>query len=196
MSRSFRILILPLAAVIITGLCAWRIMNPRQSGQNVALPEMRRPAPAFQLYDQESTLVNLESFLHRHPIVLVFFDGQAGPESSPVLTQLRDFFPALKREGIVVLGVSTALPQQIRNTSMRPFPFPILSDVNALQTGSVHRQWGRLVRPQADDQPAGTQPGVFVIDRSGLVAWEGDAPKPEAEPERILNTLLSGRRAS
>jgi peroxiredoxin len=196
MPRSSRILILPLAAAIITGLCVWRITNPRQTGQEVALPEMRRPAPAFQLYDQESTLVNLESFLHRHQIVLVFFDGQTGPESSSVLTQLRDFHPALKREGIILLGVSTALPQQIRNNSLQPFPFALLSDVNAIQADSVHRQWGRFVPPPANDQPAGTLPGVFVIDRSGLVAWEGDAPKPEAQPDRILNTLLSGKRAS
>lgn len=195
MLRPSRILILPLAAAIIIGLCAWRITNPPQTGQPSTLPEVRRPAPAFQLYDQESTLVNLESFLHRHQIVLVFFDGQEGPESSSVLTQMRDFHPALKREGIIVLGVSTALPQQIRNTSVQPFPFPILCDVDATQVNSVHRQWGRFVEPSAADQPAGTAAGVFVIDRSGLVAWEGDAPKPNAQPERILNALLSGEAA-
>ncbi|MEZ6128310.1 MAG: redoxin domain-containing protein [Planctomycetaceae bacterium] len=192
MPQRSHILILSAAAVIISGLCAWRIANPHQRNSQTALPEMRMAAPAFQLYDQESTLVNLESFLHRHQVVLVFFDGQAGPESSRVLTQLREFHPALKREGIIVLGVSTALPQEIRNNSAQPFPFPILSDAAATDPKSVHQVWGRYIAPESLDKPAGTIPGVFLIDRAGLVAWEGRFPKPEADPDRIVSRLLSG----
>jgi len=193
MPQSSRILILPAAALIIAGLCAWRIANPHRKNDQAALPEIRLAAPAFQLYDQESTLVNLESFLHRHQIVLAFFDGQAGPESSRVLTQLREFYPALKREGMIVLGVSTALPQEIRNNSAQPFPFPILSDAAATDPSSVHQIWGRYLAPESLDKPAGTIPGVFLIDRAGLVAWDGTFPKPEADPELIVSRLLSGQ---
>ncbi|MEQ9406954.1 MAG: redoxin domain-containing protein [Fuerstiella sp.] len=186
-----RILILPFAAIVIAALCAWRIYTPRPSATSAASTTTRVPAPSFQLYDQESRLVQLQAFLHRHTIVLAFFDGQKGPEADPALVQLRQFYPALKRERIIVLGVSTALPQEIRNSSSQPFPFPLLSDVAATDRSSVHRVWGRIIEPATLDQPAGTEPGVFVIDRTGLVAWEDGFPMPENSPETIASRLLN-----
>ncbi len=193
--RPPRVLILPAAAILIAGLTAWRLANPPQGVDPDQLPAMRRPAPSFQLYEQGSTekksrIVNLEAFLHRHRIVIAFFDGQKGPEADPVLQNLRDFYPALKAEGIIVLGIPTALPQENRNNSSQPFPFSLLSDVTATATQSVHRTWGRFVEPSSLDKPTGTKPGVFVIDRAGLVAWEGEFPQPDPSPETIVARLL------
>lgn len=192
MSFRPRILILPVAAIVIASLCAWRIANPHRTPSVDELPEMRRPAPAFQLYDQESTVVNFSAYLNRHRIVLVFFDGQAGPDNSPVLNQFREFYPALEREGVMVFAVSTALPQEIRNNSRQAWPFAILSDAAATAENSVHRVWGTFLEPPTLDKPAGTKPAVFLIDRSGLVAWDGEFPKPEPDAALVLNELLSG----
>ncbi|MCA9082730.1 MAG: redoxin domain-containing protein [Planctomycetaceae bacterium] len=187
-----RIWILPIAAVVIFGLCVWRISHPRESGyRSDVVPQLRRPAPSFQLYDQNSTLVNLESFLHRHVIVLIFFDGQAGPDADPCLTQFRNFHAALKKEGIIVLGISTALPQQIRNSASAVYPFPLLSDAAASDRQSVHRVWNRIIEPPTLDQPAGTKPGIFVIDRTGLVSWDENGPVPEVNPDQVLSQILS-----
>ncbi|MCP4174200.1 MAG: redoxin domain-containing protein [Fuerstiella sp.] len=186
-------MILPLSAAVIAALCGWRIMNPGGLSDSAATqPEMRQPAPAIQLYDQNSTIVNLEAFLHRHRIVIVFFDGQAGPEANETLVTLREFHAALKAESIIVLGVSTALPQDIRNNSSQPFPFPILSDVAATASESVHRKWGCFVEPPSLDKPAGTQPGVFLIDRTGMVPWHGSHPRPESDTSAIVAHLLGG----
>ncbi len=168
-------------------------MNPEGLSDPVgAQPESRQPAPAFQLYDQNSTIVNLEAFLHRHRIVIVFFDGQAGPEANETLVTLREFHGALKAESIIVVGVSTALPQEVRNNSSQPFPFPILSDVAATASESAHRKWGCFIEPPSLDKPAGTQPGVFLIDRTGLVPWEGVYPRPESDTSSIVARLLGG----
>ncbi|MEZ6125069.1 MAG: redoxin domain-containing protein [Planctomycetaceae bacterium] len=188
---SRRVLLLPLAAVIILGLCVWKVRQPRRTSLGGELPEVRRPAPAFQLYDQDSHLVNLESFLHRHQIVLVFFDGAQGPAASPVLNQLKQFHPALKREGVIVLGISTALPQDIRNSPGQPWPFPLLSDVAATDERSVHRTWGCFLPPPSLDRPAGTRPAVFVIDRSGLVSWKNERPQEEPHPEQLVRSVLN-----
>lgn len=136
--------------------------------------------------------MNFEAYLNRHRIVLVFFDGQAGPDNSPVLNQLREFYPALKQEGVMVFAVSTALPQEIRNNSRQSWPFAILSDAAATAENSVHRMWGTIVEPLTLDKPAGTRPAVFLIDRSGLVAWGGEFPRPELDSDMILNQLLNG----
>ncbi len=193
MTRPSRILILPAAAILILGLCVWRIATPRQRVDiDPSTLSERRPAPPFELYNQKSKLVQLQSYLNRHRIVLVFFDGAAGPEASDVLRQLRDFHPALEREGIVVFGVSTQLPQQIRGAAGTPFPFDLLSDVNAAAADSVHRRWGRLAKPEAGTEGPKTNPGVFLIDRGGLVGWQNNAPRPERDTTNLIRDLLAG----
>lgn len=191
MPTSKRILIIPAAGLLILAACIWRISNPRQNQADTQLPAERRPAPSFQLYDQNSTLVKLEAFLHRHTIVLVFFDGSAGPEQNRTLVELRKFQPALKSEGIVVFGISTALPQENRNNSAEPFPFPLLTDAVAADSNSVHRQWGTLIPAKSLDKPSGTTPAVFVIDREGLVNWQDDSPQEDSSPETLISRLLS-----
>ena len=191
MSYPPRILALAAAAVVIAGLCTWRSLNPRERQMLSDNLQDRRPAPAFQLYDQESTLVNIDAYLHRHRIVVVFYDGQAGPEADPNLVELRQFYPALKSESIIVLGVSTALPQENRNNAAQPFPFPLLTDAVAASENSVHKIWGRFIEPPALNKPAGTKPGVFLIDRSGFVPWSGQFPLPEASTDSLVARLLS-----
>ena len=190
MPQDKRILVLPVAAVIILTAVIWRTNNPRPSQSEMELPAETRQAPSFQLYDQNSTLVKLDAYLHRHRVVLVFYDGQAGPDESPVLQELRKFHPALEQEGVVVFGVSTALPQENRNNSAQPWPFALLSDAVAADRNSVHSVWGRLIPPPSLDRPAGTKPGVFLIDRRGQVPWKGDLPQPEAETRTLISRLL------
>lgn len=187
-----RVLVIPLAAVVITLLCVWRAVTPRNPVPADALPDLKQAAPAFQLYDQSSTLVKLDAFLHRHHIVVVFYDGQAGPESNTTLCELREFHPALKQEGVIVVGVSTALPQENRNNASRPFPFPLLSDADAISQTSAHRRWGRFIKPASLDKPPGTVPGVFLIDRAGLVRWDTNtnSPLPENDLTQIVPKLL------
>jgi peroxiredoxin len=189
---SRRNVILVCATILIVALCAWRLANPRQ--RSVFDPNRvsdLRPAPSFQLHDQNSRVVKLDSYLHRHQIVLVFFDDKTGPEADSTLVELRNFYPALKDRNIIVLGVSTALPQQNRKPPNLPFPFPLLSDVLATDPNSAHRKWGRLIEPKSLDKPPGTAPAVFLIDRAGTVEWSGNAPKPVEDPSAIASFLLA-----
>jgi hypothetical protein len=34
---------------------------------------------------------------------------------------------------------------------------------------------------------------VFLIDRAGMVAWEGDHPQPVAEPDRLIALICRGQ---
>ena len=194
-NRSKLTVVLPAIAAVMLGLTAWRMANPRQSVDPENAPRLRRPAPSFQLYDQggdgvKPRVVNLDSYLHRHRIVLAFYDGQKGPEDDPLLRELRRFHDALENENIVVFGISTALPQENRRNSVTQFPFKLLSDVTAEAKNSVHRTWGRLIEAPTIDQPSGTKPGVFLIDRKGLVAWDDDHPHPDPDPKTFVARLL------
>lgn len=192
-----------LSGAVIAAACFWRIAVPRDTaGSSSAVVVEKRPAPSFELYDQQSRLVKLDAYLHRHDIVLVFFDGSRSPEDQLVLTQLREFYPALQSSGIVALGISNALPQVIRQQSQKPFPFPIVSDVTAGQPGSASQIWGCVERMPLPESPGAApddlrpviRDSVFFIDRGGLVGWDGDHPRPLDRPQDLVSALISGRR--
>lgn len=187
MSRYFPRVVLPLAAALITSLCVWRLMVPRNPPAAAPPPIGRRPAPAFVLPNQQSQRVSLEAFLHRHPIVLAFFDERVGAADDPGLQALSRNLDRLEQAGAIVLGVSTALPHHNRQSVGPDFAIPLLTDVSPLRSSSVIRTWGRL--EQVPDGTASVQPGVFYIDRAGLVAWQDGYPQPVDDIEALLDRL-------
>lgn len=191
------VVFLAVAAVVLVCAAVWRSGNPRPDSWDPSSPqtlELRQFAPPFELYDQGTSdkkprIVNLGAYLHRHQIVLVFYEGD--PENCQPLIALRDAYEKLESNNIKVFGVSTRLPQENRKTKA-PFPFPLLSDVNFMNPDSAHKMWGRL---KVSDRPGGgpeTIPGVFLIDRAGTVAWEGKLPLPLAGSADVIGLLLNG----
>lgn len=180
MSQSFRarILVLPIAALMIFGLVVWKSRQPPQDQSSEVIVE-RRLAPKFMGLDSQNKLLKFDRYLGRHEILLVFFDGDLGADHDPVLLRVRQQFEELNRRGVKVVGVSAAIPQFNRQAAERsgPFPFPLLSDPEFY----MHRLWGRY-----DEDHLRTQTGVFWIDRAGQVAWSENFPRPETDLERIL----------
>jgi peroxiredoxin len=181
------------SAVIITALCWWRISasSPSAAAATALVPMDMRPAPPFELYDQQSHLVKLNAFLNRHTVLLIFFDASQDPEQVKSLVRLREFYPALKSNGVAVFGISSALPQDIRRQSSKPFPFPILADIKAGQPDSASQLWGRCSSPGPDGRVT-IHEGMFLVDRSGMVEWHDQAPQPVTNPEQTINQLISG----
>ncbi len=176
-----RVLVLPIAAVIIVGLVAFKLSQPPRQSLTAILDE-RRPAPKFLALDSDNKLVKIERYLGRQEVLLIFFDGEAGADRDTVLLRARQQFPELKRRGVQVVGVSATIPQYNRQAMERggKFPFPLLSDPEFL----IHRLWGRYNEDRLE-----TQTGVFWIDRAGQVAWSGKSPRPEADLDRLLPPL-------
>lgn len=185
MPRLFRarILVLPIAAIIIVGLVTWKIRQPPQARNSAVFAE-RRPAHKSIGLDSHNQLVKLERYLGRHEILLIFFDGEAGADHDPVLLRVRQRFDELQRRGVKIIGVSAAIPQLNRQAAERagPFPFPLLSDPEFF----IHRMWGRY-----DEDQLQTRTGTFWIDRAGQVAWSGNFPRPVPDLEAILPTRTS-----
>ena len=193
MSR--RVLVLPIAAAVIAGLTAYRLQrDPAQSGStSQAAPAQRQLAPRFELFDQQGQLVKFERYLGRTRLLVVFFDGERGADADPYLTTLRDNIRKVERAGVQVVGISTATRYANRQADDRggePFPFPLLTDIDPRQPipAPVHQQFGLY-----DIESAATRTGVFLIDRAGMVAWEGDAPQPVAEPDPLIRLITRGQ---
>lgn len=176
-----RILILPIAAAIIGGLVTFKLTRSPQKQEAISPSEVRQ-APSFAALDIDNKLFKLDRYIGRHEILLVFFDGELGADRDPLLQRVRERFEELKRRGMQVVAMSTALPQHNRQAINRggKFLFPLLSDPEFL----IHRQWGRY-----DEDEQRPRTGVFVIDRAGRVAWSGRSPRPAADLDRILPSL-------
>jgi len=190
--RRFRILILPVAAVVIAGL-VWlgyrnqKLLenNPQFQGPRVA----KRLAPRVELYDQKSQLVKFERYLGRTKMVVVFFDGEAGADRDPWLTQLRDHHDQVEAAGVQVIGIGMTTPFANREAEKRSkdFPFPLLSDIGRDVPAPAHTQWGRF------DRSDGTYlTGVFLVDRSGMVELQAGKFKPVSDPQAVVSALCQG----
>lgn len=190
-----RALVLPIAAVVIAALTAYKLTRTYTTGESrrAIVPTIERPAPRFELLNEKkpSELVRLETHLGRKRVVVAFYDGEAGADKSPLLAELRVQHAQLQQAGILVLAVSTAIPQKNRQAieACGTFPFPLLTDHDL----SVHRAWGRL---DASGKPLS---GVFLVNRAGNVAWStaADVPQPlagaQADPATLISSLLDGR---
>jgi len=179
-----RVLVLPAAAAVILALVAYKetrtYPKPRvEPDEAVAM----RPALLFELYDQTSRPVRFERYVGRRDIILVFFDGKAGADRDLYLNRLRENFSSIKAMGTVVVAVSEATPYANRRAIEHggEFPFPLLSDPDF----RVHRLWG-----QFDDVTHEPKTGIFLVDRTGRVAWQKGRPKPMPDLDAALEKVL------
>lgn len=192
-----RILILPVAAVVIAGLVVYRLNRGERPippvPKSARLNESRTAPPlAIPLADQRKHIVKLERYYGRAPIVIVFFDKDAGADRDPYLTQLRDCFEQVDGDGIEVVGISRASSfenQQAEERAGRPFPFPLLSDIHpeGFSPAPVSIQFGLF-----DVATQSTRTAVFLIDRAGRIQWEGAAPRPVQNPAAAIDALCRG----
>ncbi|MFQ5731731.1 MAG: redoxin domain-containing protein [Planctomycetaceae bacterium] len=195
-----RVLWLSVSALLIAAACLYKVTRTYDRAQ--ADGRMRRcVAPAFPapLLNQHLQPRRLKAFLGRRRILIVFYDGEKGAEADGVLVRLRDDYDRLKANRVIVLGISTATPQQNRpppkgiafrhpNSPETPFPFDLLTDLPLRESGPkhrVHRQWGRL-----DSTNGRTRPGVFLIARDQTVACDGGKPVPVEDADAAIDELL------
>ena len=179
-----RILVLPLAAAVIAGL-VWHKHNqvhrrqPATANGKIA----RIQAPPIEAIDAENSITRLKSFLGRHSLLVVFFDGQTGADADKTLHHLKQHSAELKAADYHVIAVSSALPQQNRKTDFPPL-FHLLTD--PAPVWKVHRNWGS----GCFDKKAGSpRQAVFHIDRAGNVTGTSE-PTPLANPDQQIDELL------
>jgi len=176
--------------LVVATATAWRILTPRDAVKVTGTFVDERPAPTFQLLDQNGRQANLQSYLHRHRIVLVFFDARPGLDGDLLMRRIREFAPAIKRTGIRLIAISTPLAPEFKSQAEN-FPFPVLHDTRSGYPDSSSVKWGTAILP-SKGAVADIRPAMFVIEQTGLVEWDGEKPKSVDDPELFLNQLISG----
>ena len=179
-----RIFVLPLAAAVIAGLVWYKLsQEPRSGNPPQAVTAARISAPDFEALDKDNSITRLKTFLGRHNLFIVFFDGETGADSDQTLQHLKQHARELKAADYHVIAISSALPQQNRLTEF-PSMFHLLTDPAPIW--KIHREWGS----GCFDETTGTpRPAVFHIDRAGKVEGKSE-PVPMANPDRQIDTLL------
>ena len=174
-----RLLLVLAAGLVIAGVCIYRVQTnkPLDYAAQVQAATSYVPAPPFEGVDENNEMFRLSSYLGRHRIIVVFYDGAAGADRSRELADLRDRADELKQQDVKVVAVSTAIPQENRRalSTLGSLPIPLISDVDF----SIHRRWGRM--------SAGEKPltGLFLIDRKGTVAFQAGTPRPYATLDEL-----------
>lgn len=189
----WRVWVLPLAAVVITGLCVWRITRPPRAPQPRSADAAPRayPPQEWELFDQHRHLVKFQRYLGRQPLVVRFSGGARRPEDDPVLVWLRDHYASVRSAGWEVVAIGTARPAEIEQSvreAGREWPFPVLTDLFERDPTPtpVHRRWG-LIDPDGGEPRA----GLFLVDRMGYVPYDAQGrPQPVAEPLAALERLF------
>jgi peroxiredoxin len=186
-----RILLLPLAAVVIAGLCAWRYSRPPKPVVISAETQSGYAPRGWELPDHEFNLVKFDRYLGRQPLVVWF----AGPEESldrdPVVVELVQRYDALAAAGYEVLIVTVAKPAAVRKSGEmlgQSWKFPVLTDMHLRDPAPtpVHQQWGRI-----DAATGAPQPGLFIVDRRGYVEYLGGRPIAAENPRETIAQLAS-----
>jgi peroxiredoxin len=190
-----RILVLPAAAVLIAALCVYKVTRTYESAVESTPATQRVLSPRFELYDQNSQLVKFERYLGRHEIIVVFFDGKAGADRDRNLLRLRKAYPRLEARRVVVVGISTVLPQENRRAAERcgGIPFPLLSDIPQVGDYDVPAPPVHVIFQRYDVEAKRTLPGVCYIDRGGMLEWTPEGPRVFDAVEPVLRALFNQR---
>jgi peroxiredoxin len=179
-----RILVLPLAAAVITGLVWHKLQqNHRRSPDTTNGQIARIQAPPIEAIDAGNSITRLKSFLGRHNLLVVFFDGEAGAGVDKTLQHLKQHTAELTAANYHVIAISSALPQQNRTTEF-PSLFHLLTDPAPIW--KVHREWGSAC---FDEEAGSPRQAVFHIDRAGNVAGTSE-PIPLDNPDQQIDELL------
>ncbi|MEZ6064718.1 MAG: redoxin domain-containing protein [Planctomycetaceae bacterium] len=181
--------LLPLAAIVIAGLCAYRVTRPPKPVVYVE-PTVRTLAPtSWELPDHRKQLVKFDRYLGRHAVVLWFTGGAVPLEQDAVLRTLQERATELEDAGHIVLAVTPEPPSRTRLVGEQwegGWKFPVLSDIRERDPSPVpvHQRWGRV------DRTTGTpQPGLFLIDRLGQMEYIEGVPKPATDALAAIKEL-------
>ncbi len=141
------------------------------------------PAPAFSAPIQTGETVSLAG-LRGKPVALYFYPKDDTPGCTTEACSFRDGWSALKKAGVVVLGVSTdPVKSHTKFAEKFKLPFPLLADEER-KIVTAYGVWGEKVFMGRKYQ--GTHRVTFLIGGNGRIATIWPKVKPEGHAEEVL----------
>jgi peroxiredoxin len=147
-------------------------------------------APDFTLPSTPSDSVSLGALKGR-PVVLAFYPADWSPVCGDQMALYNQVLPTFSEYDAAVLGISVdSVWSHQAFAEARRLHFPLLADFEP--KGEVARRYGAY-----DYQHGCAQRALFVVDKSGAIAWSYLSP-PEVNPgaDGILDALDALERRS
>lgn len=150
------------------------------------LIQIGKKAPAFKLKDQNGKVHTLSQYAGKW-IVLYFYPKDDTPGCTKEACMIRDNFPAFKKLGITVFGVSADDEKSHKKfESKYDLPFTLLADVGHV-VAEKYGAWGK--KKFMGREYDGMHRVSFLIDPQGKIAKVYEKVKPETHAEELLVDL-------
>jgi peroxiredoxin Q/BCP len=154
----------------------------------MAMIQEGRKAPDFSLASSEGGEVRLAD-LRGKTVVLYFYPKDDTPGCTREACAFRDSQSALKKKGVVVLGVSgDSLASHEKFKAKYKLNFPLLSDPDRT-VAKKYGAWGEKVL--YGKKTVGMIRSTFVIDGEGVVRKVFPKVKVDGHAEKVLEAVAA-----
>ena len=143
-------------------------------------------APDFELLDSDGDQVKLSSFKGKK-VLLYFYPKDDTPGCTKQACDIRDNFSALKKKGVVVLGISNDDSKSHRKFADKfELPFNLLADTEK----KVSEKYGVYeLKKFMGKEYMGIVRSSFLIDEKGKIIKIMHKVNPEKHLEEIMQAL-------
>jgi peroxiredoxin Q/BCP len=154
----------------------------------MAMVQEGKKAPEFELESSEGGEVKLKD-LRGKTVVLYFYPKDDTPGCTREACAFRDNQAALKKKGVVVLGVSgDSLASHDKFKSKYKLNFPLLSDPDKA-VAKKYGAWGEKLL--YGKKTVGMIRSTFVIDGEGVVRKVFPRVKVDGHAEKVLEAVAA-----
>ena len=141
-------------------------------------------APAFRSKDQDGKPVSLSDYKGKK-VALYFYPEDDTPTCTVEACNLRDNYSLLKKEGIVVLGVSPDDEKKHKKFEQKfSLPFTLVTDPDK-KIIDKYGVWGE--KNLYGRKYMGLHRTTFLIDEKGIIRKIFKKPRSKMHSEEILN---------
>ena len=140
-------------------------------------------APAFRLPNQDDEMVSLSSYKGKK-LVLYFYPEDDTPTCTIQACNLRDNYALLKKQGIVVLGVSPDNERSHKKFAAKfHLPFTLIADPDH-SIIDKYGVWGQ--KQMFGREYMGVHRTTFLVDAHGEIKKIFEKPKSSSHADEIL----------
>ena len=147
-------------------------------------------APKFSLPDQNGTIVTLDSFKGKK-VVLYFYPKADTPGCTTQACGLRDNIGELRKNGVVVVGVSPDELAALKKFADKyTLPFTLLADPST-KVIQAYKVWGE--KQFMGNKYMGVLRTTILIDEQGAIMKRYNNVKPETHTDSILADIRAAK---
>ena len=165
--------------------------------------------PAFELLNQNKTLVNSGELLTKGALIITFYRGIWCPYCNVDLANLKKYLPQVEAAGAQMVAISPEKPVFLKKISdMQKLNFDLLHDVDNVLADlfglkfylpealrEVYREKFSvdLQVQQGNNNWALPMPARFLVDSSGIIQYAESEPdyRQRPDPDELIQVLKS-----